>query len=123
MRGVEREWLRRISGYTESQRRRRKSDPGGDPTQAPPLGEDPDGEATEAEDGDPTDEQLDEPVDGEGAEVPPEDLSLDVPDDVDARRKEEREREDRSALNQNLAPQAFSLEGKYLRGLAARFAR
>lgn len=123
MPGIEREWLRRISGYAEVQRRRRKGDPGGNPEETPPLGDDPDGEATEGQQGDPTDETADQPRDGEGEDVPPEDLSLDVPDDVEARRKEEHEREERSALNRSMAPQAFSLEGKYLRGLAARFAR
>jgi len=65
-------------------------------------------------------EGADEP--GESGETPP-DFSLDVPAEVEARRHEAEEKRRRSALNRHLAPQAFALEGHYLRNLATRFAR
>ncbi len=128
MGSVERAWLRRIAGYTESTQRRRgrQSDPQGGPADDPALAEDEQGEqAAEAAGGEPGEAPPGEPVLGEadGVPVPPEELPLDVPEEVETRRREERERDERTALNRHLAPQAFSLEGKYLRGLAARFAR
>lgn len=118
MSAIEREWLRRIGGYQEQRRRGGTTD---DPNAGPPLGEDAAGQhAAPDEAGDPPQPGAGEEDDPNGS---PGDLELEVPGEVEARRREEREREERSALNRNLAPQAFSLEGKYLRTLAARFAR
>jgi hypothetical protein len=116
MHGIEREWLRRIGGYQE----RRRGGATDDPEAGPPLGEDDTGEhAALGASGEPR-----QPGAGqEDPHAPPGDLELEVPAEVEARRREEREREERSTLNRNLAPQAFGLEGKYLRALAARFAR
>jgi len=126
MHGIERDWLHRISGYAEAQRRRRRekeAHPDGEPADGEALETDEDGQAAAAAEGEPTDERGEQTGPGAGEEVPPEELPLELPDDVESRRKEVREREARTALNRHLAPQAFSLEGKYLRGLAARFAR
>jgi hypothetical protein len=125
---VDREWLRRIAGYTETARRRRGAvaDPDGEASDDPALSEDEEGEqAAAGADGDPGEDPSEDSAPGAGGEesVPPDELPLDVPEDVETRRREEREREERTALNRHLAPRAFSLDGKYLRGLAARFAR
>ncbi len=128
MPAVDREWLRRIAGYAESAQRRRRrgaaADPEGEAAGDPALSEDEEGDPAAA-DGEPG---ADAPGDtapeaGDGEQAPPDELPLDVPEDVETRRREERAREQRTALNRHLAPQAFSLDGKYLRGLAARFAR
>jgi hypothetical protein len=58
----------------------------------------------------------------EGDEPSPE-LSLDVPEQVEERRREKEAKRRRTSLNRHLAPQAFTLEGHYLRNLATRFAR
>ena len=59
---------------------------------------------------------------GEGAEAEA-DLRLDIPDEIEQRRREDQEKRQRTGLNRGLAPQAFSLEGHFLRNLATRFAR
>jgi len=59
---------------------------------------------------------------GAGEEVPDE-LGLEVPDEVEQRRREEEQKRRRTGLNRGEAPQAFGLEGHYLRNLATRFAR
>jgi hypothetical protein len=121
MGAIERDWLRRVGDYAPATRRVRREGPDGEP-----MGKDADGteeaEAAEGEDG--TEEEA--AADGENGapeQETPGEPRLDVPEEVDARRREERERERRTARNPHHAPQAFALEGRYLRGLAARFAR
>ena len=57
---------------------------------------------------------------GEGIE---DDYGLDIPEEIEARRREQEEKNRRPAANPGLAPRAFGLEGHYLRNLATRFAR
>jgi hypothetical protein len=138
---IDRPWLRRIPGYKE--RRGRKQSEDGEPGEGSTP--DPDGNAAaEDEQGEPTETQGEAgeqppreagsppengaPGSGEGDdsdksdEIPPDlDLSLDIPDEVEQARKE-REKQG-GAWNRFHAPRAFPLEGRYLRGLAARFAR
>ncbi|HKI99290.1 MAG TPA: hypothetical protein VKB51_12530 [bacterium] len=74
-------------------------------------------------DGEPDgDAQAGEADDAADAE-PPDELSLEIPDEVEQRRREEERKRRRGALNLGEAPQAFGLEGHYLRNLATRFAR
>lgn len=152
MGGIERDWLRRIPGYGEGDgaevlRRRRAPAPDEGEPGPGEEGEETEGQA-EAEpgegeesgdveqpedakpktraDGEPTDPAEEgEPSEG-GEEGEPSDAEpppLSVPDEVEQARREQEEKERRGGQNLNLAPQAFGLEGRYLRGLAARFAR
>ncbi|MCH8886315.1 MAG: hypothetical protein IIC13_06975 [SAR324 cluster bacterium] len=57
---------------------------------------------------------------GEGIE---DDYGLDIPEEIEARRREQEEKNRRPVANPGLAPRAFGLEGHYLRNLATRFAR
>jgi hypothetical protein len=140
MPGIERDWLRRIPGWREGPpgpRRRVRRDEQGDPLGESAPGNDPDaladepGDAAEADDaGDetapPQGQEAGDANDGEAADgdedAPPGELPLDVPQEVEQRRREE-ERKRLTGLNLGMAPQAFGLEGHYLRNLATRFAR
>ncbi len=123
MRRIERDWLRRIPGYGEGPeekpvRRRRPAEPGEEgEEQAEAQGENEQGEPMESEgsdDGAPED-------DSENDAEPP---GLSIPEQVEQARDEaEREKQGQGWQNLNLAPQAFALEGRHMRGLAARFAR
>jgi hypothetical protein len=133
---IDRPWLRRIPGYQE--RRIRKPSEEGEPGDGSKP--DPDGDAAaEDEQGEPTDAQgeageqtprdagsppgASAPGVGEGDnDIPPDlDTSLEIPGDIEQARQE-REKQG-GAWNRFHAPRAFPLEGRYLRGLAARFAR
>jgi hypothetical protein len=128
---LQRDWLRRIPGWAWTEqpkpRRRLRRDEGGRP-----MGR--------AEDGDEGDEgdALADPADPAGADnpageadgtadddaqPPPEALGLAIPDEVEQRRREEEQKRRRAGLNLGEAPQAFGLDGHYLRNLATRFAR
>ncbi len=48
---------------------------------------------------------------------------LSIPDEVEQARREREAKERHGERNPALAPKAFGLEGRYMRGLAARFAR
>jgi hypothetical protein len=103
-------------------RRKGKGEPGAADDQA--FNEDADGEPQEI-DGEPGegDNQQSAPSEGEPTDAPPEDTpGLSVPPEVEAKQDEERKRR-AETLNRHLAPKAFDLEGRYLRALAARFAR
>src|SRR3990172_3249171 len=95
---LQRDWLRRIPGWAWTEqpkpRRRLRRDEGGRP-----MGR--------AED---------------DAQPPPEALGLAIPDEVEQRRREEEQKRRRAGLNLGEAPQAFGLDGHYLRNLATRFA-
>ncbi|HUJ73574.1 MAG TPA: hypothetical protein VL359_01900 [bacterium] len=131
---VQRPWLRRVGDYAGQEQRRRGGAPGGE-EQA--WSEDDSGEEQvapgEAEgESDSAESQAADPATGAGDPQEAQDADqtsdpgearLEVPPEVEQRRREERERAERTALNQHLAPQSFSLEGKYLRTLAAQFAR
>ncbi|MCZ6729340.1 MAG: hypothetical protein O7C61_06495 [SAR324 cluster bacterium] len=122
MRRIERNWLRRIPGYGEGpEEEAPRPMPGeagqgplGEGEEAQALGEDPQGEAQEAAG---TDGAPEEEIPGEDA---PE---LSIPEEVEQARKEREEPRGRGLQNLNLAPQAFALEGRHMRRLAARFAR
>ncbi|MDH4247590.1 MAG: hypothetical protein OEW39_07225 [Deltaproteobacteria bacterium] len=92
---VERTWTRRIPGYAWAKHRT----PGAEDESAmdAPEGEDP-AESTD-------------------------ELELQVPPEVEEARKESQEKRTRGIFNPALAPRAFSLQGRYLRALATRFAR
>ncbi len=114
--------------------RQRGPSPGSDdPTESERLqpSEGPEGEdtpASEMETGLDSQEEsgsADQESDGPRRPAPP-DLQappLEIPDEVERRLQQRQERQEHSHLNRQEAPQAFSLEGKYLRGLAFRFAR
>jgi hypothetical protein len=151
MRRIERDWIRRIPGYVEGEdeeaeilRRRRVPAPGeeeegpgegGEEEQdalaeaEPEAGEESGqveqesrpGDEREGEGGEPQDAAQGESGEGEPADAEPPELS--IPEEVEQARREREEKQRRGAQNLNLAPQAFGLEGRYLRGLAARFAR
>jgi hypothetical protein len=151
MAAIERPWLRRIPAWSwveqpqaRPRRRLRRDEDGRPMGEAPPGEDDPlaeaeDGDtAMEADDGQeaPGDQaergkpgaqaQHGEPSEGEpgdGQEDVPEELGLDVPEEVEQRRREEEQKRRRTGLNRGEAPQAFGLEGHYLRNLATRFAR
>ncbi len=118
MRKIEREWTRRIPGYGEGpeeetvRRRGREAPDGGDTG----LETDEDGQAQQT--------AGEETARGEGehaaGEEPP---GLSIPEEVEQARREQEQKRERGLQNLNLAPQAFSLEGRLMRGLAARFAR
>jgi hypothetical protein len=138
---VERDWLRRIPAWLPGDaprvrrrlRRSRDGEPGApfgeaqDADDADALAEDEAGDEAGDEADDEAAEQAapqdGEPAEAEGDEGVPDELGLDVPDEVERRRREEAQKRRRSALNLGLAPQAFGLEGHYLRNLATRFAR
>jgi len=132
---IDRPWLRRIPGYQE--RRTRKPSKGGE--RGDGAAPDRDGEGAEevesaerneaqGETGDTSQSDAGAPPgaesgagDGEGAAPPDLDTSLDIPEEVEEGR---REREKAGGVwNRFHAPRAFPLEGRYLRGLATRFAR
>ena len=139
MRRIEREWTRRIPGYGElpeekPARRRGPGEPNADGGEAAEAsgdneaGEQESGESTEdgrkdggkdgGKDGAPTDR------DGEdGSQVDAQPPGLSIPEEVEQARKEEGEKKQGGWRNFNPAPQAFALEGRHMRGLAARFAR
>ncbi len=152
MTAIRRDWLRRIPGWSEGPpvpRRRLRRDEQGRPYGERPGeaepgaqdedaladaeegaaeagaadddGEEPASARDEAGDGGPTDGEPGE-GDEDAEEAPPAELKLDVPDEVEQRRREEEQRR-RTTLNLGLAPQAFGLEGHYLRNLSTRFAR
>jgi hypothetical protein len=129
-RRIERPWLKRVGDYVPApQRARRRKGRPGEPGEEQALGEDEGGEPmedggapmeAEGEPGEPAGPGEDGESDGaEGQDGAP---GLSVPPEVEAKREEER-RQRLGALNRSLAPQAFGLEGRYLRALAARFAR
>lgn len=127
---IDRPWLRRIPGYGKV--RRKKPGQDGQPGQTDETGEE---TLDEAQDGDAEGEAADAPPTGEAGEDnegqadqpapgdPPPDLdtSLSIPPDIEQARREAQEQE--QPWNRFHAPRAFPLEGRYLRGLAARFAR
>ena len=139
MRRIEREWMRRIPGYGElpeekPARRRGPGEPNADGGEAAEAsgdneaGEQDSEESTEdgrkdggkdgGEDGAPTDR------DGEGgSQVDAQPPGLSIPEEVEQARREEGEKKQGGWRNFNPAPQAFALEGRHMRGLAARFAR
>ena len=129
-RRIERKWIRRIPGYGESPeekpvRRRGPGEPGegGEEAEDDVLGEAQDGEPTEAEGGEPTEaDSGDESQAGAGQE-PVEPPGLSIPEEVEQARQEAEDKQARGWQNLDLAPQAFTLEGRHMRGLAARFAR
>jgi hypothetical protein len=125
-RRIERPWLRRVGDYVPAPQRarRRKGRPEATGDEQA-LGEDEGGEPMEA-DGEPG-EPGDDAAPGDGAAPGDEESQdgapgLSVPPEIEAKREAER-RQRLGALNRSLAPQAFGLEGRYLRALAARFAR
>jgi hypothetical protein len=124
---IERPWLKRVGEYVPGpERPRRRKGQAGEPGGEDALAEDESGEPVEAE-GDPDQDAPPggEPGDPDQADGEPQDAEapgLSVPPEVEAKREEER-RQRLSAINRSLAPQAFGLEGHYLRALAARFAR
>jgi hypothetical protein len=152
-RRVERPWLRRVGGYVPGKRRTKREpgaegepgfgeDEAGDPTEvdgepgddaspqdaAPsdaPPGDAPSGDGN-PQDGDAEDG---EPTDAEPSEAAPQNPQLSVPPDVEAKREADRRRREadqhrrEDQHNRHLAPKAFDLDGRYLRALAARFAR
>ena len=135
MRRVRRAWLRRIPGYGEEERpvlRRRPGEGVPDPEGEPGVGDPPEGDASVEAEGDQLQNGERQPGEGDDRDGEPqpgddggpaegEEPRLSIPDEVEeARRKKE---EQRGSQNLNLAPQAFSLEGRYLRGLSAQFAR
>lgn len=92
----------------------------------PAEGEPEPGEAQEAHDGtdEPHPEAQTRPGAGGEREAPPElDTSLYLPEEEEQARREAEQRKQRTPWNRGRAPKAFDLEGRYLRGLAARFAR
>ena len=118
---IQRPWLRRVGNYVPG-RRKAKGGPGAGPDQA--FAEDADGEPQEV-DGDPGqgDSELAASGEREAAEESPNETpGLSVPPEVETKQEEERKRR-ADSLNRHLAPKAFDLEGRYLRALAARFAR
>ena len=118
---VQRPWLKRVGNYVPG-RRKAKGEPGTGDEQA--FGEDADGEPQEI-DGEPGHGEGEQaaPGDGEPTDAPAEETpGLSVPPEVEAKQEEERKRR-AEGLNRHLAPKAFDLEGRYLRALAARFAR
>ncbi|MFI5401017.1 MAG: hypothetical protein ACHQZQ_08215 [SAR324 cluster bacterium] len=122
-RQIERPWLQRVGGYVPG-RRRSPGEPGAGDDSA--LAEDEDGQPHAVEGGPGGDDsgQSDRSAAGHptGAESPEDTPGLSVPPEVEARHEEERKNR-ASALNRHLASKAFDLEGRYLRALAARFAR
>ncbi len=149
---IQREWLRRIPNYRQvpgqPQKKTRQDESGdaklrpgdeGDPTLAD------DGDSAGADDGEdagdereqdapdengtPTagaagesaDDAGDDSADGGGP--PPLDTRLSIPGDIADARQEDDRRKERTPWNRSGAPRAFPLEGRYLRGLATRFAR
>ena len=103
-------------------------EPGAEQEDADGEGDSPDEDARRADDadgpsaeGEPEDDARS--ADG-GDEKVPEDLdtSLDVPEEVREDKRREREKQ-RQGLNRNFAPQAFDLEGRYVRRLGTEFAR
>jgi hypothetical protein len=138
---IERDWLRRIPAWAWSEqprprRRLRRAEPGepgeamGEADDAEALAEDDDGDQAAQADGRQSsapqpgnpDAAQDGNADGEPGEQAPGELGLEIPDEVEQRREEQRQRR-RTGLNRGEAPQAFGLEGHYLRNLATRFAR
>jgi len=141
---IQREWLSRIGGYAPGfrpVRRRGKPAPEGEEGvseeeeallegEVPGEGEDASladsaQEGGEPHEGRPSDRSDQEPE--EQDQDPPagerEEFGLDVPEEIEAQRREDETRKHRSVLNRDMAPQAFALEGHYLRNLATRFAR
>jgi hypothetical protein len=143
-RQVQRPWLKRVGNYVPGaarakRQRPRPGKPGAGDERA--FVEDEEGEPQEMEgepgEGDPSPEAQPgtgetRPEDGESgppdegepaeAESPEDTPGLSVPPEVEARQEEERRRR-ADGLNRHFAPKAFDLEGRYLRALAARFAR
>ena len=145
---VRRKWLERIPDYRWE---RRKGSGEGDEGPAPDEAGDPaagipedgddapldddatqDNESTPGEDeqaargeGQPsTREERAEPgEDGDPSAdaAPPLNTELSIPDEIEAARREGED--ERTPWNRHAAPRAFPLEGRYLRGLATRFAR
>lgn len=126
---IRRDWLERIPDYAWVRRpgKRRESGPEDGPLPTGEEGEE--AEETEADaagNGFPDADVLDadaarEEAAGDGGEE--DDHRLEIPEEIEARRREQEEKNRRSAANLGLAPRAFGLEGHYLRNLAARFAR
>jgi len=132
-RRVERPWLKRVGDYVPGPPRRRRA-PGEPGAAGQALGEDEAGEPLDAgtepveADGGPMDADGEpgagaaEPGDEAGEPASEDTPGLSVPPEIEAQREQER-RKRQEALNRAFAPQAFDLEGRYLRDLAARFAR
>ncbi len=135
---IRREWLERIPDYAWVRRPGKRREDGPEDGPRPPGEEDGEGgdQGDDASDaagtGLPDDEAIREEATeeeaaestmaGEGEEVE-DDYGLDIPEEIEARRREQEEKNRRSAANLGLAPRAFGLEGHYLRNLATRFAR
>jgi len=129
MERIRREWLERIPDYAWVRRPGKRREGGPEDGPLPPGeegGEGEDAEADAAGNGLPDDDAIDADAAGEeaaGDEGVEDDYGLDIPEEIDARRREQEEKNRRSAANLGLAPRAFGLEGHYLRNLATRFAR
>jgi hypothetical protein len=114
---VHRQWLRRIGRYV----------PGADPNEAPRRGPGEPDDAGEEQaltpdddgEGEPQPMDMDDPQAGEDAGEQP----LHIPPEVAEQRAREAEQAEEGPRNPLHAPQAFSLQGHYQRGLATRFAR
>jgi hypothetical protein len=130
---IKREWIRRIPGYGENPEEKpvRRRGPGelgeegegDDEADQDLLAEARGGDPAETERGDPTEAEAgDENQEAAGQEEiePP---GLSIPEEVEQARREAEEQKGQGWQNFNLAPQAFALEGRHMRGLAARFAR
>ena len=105
---IERQWLRKIGAYGAVPGLRPLADESGDPEDIPQR------MSTEGEMSHNPDE----------AQTPPQDeTSLSIPPEVAERLKQEEAEDLRHHHNVLMAPQAFSLDGRYLRGLASDFAR
>ena len=135
---IRRDWLERIPDYAWVRRPGKRQEEGGSdgndeddsPGTGPPEDDAPRDDAPREEaprEKSAADEAAgeeegigEEPTVGEGVG---DDYGLEVPEEIEARRREQEEKNRRPAANLGLAPRAFGLEGHYLRNLATRFAR
>jgi hypothetical protein len=96
-----------------------EGEPGEEQAPGPAAGDSPSGEAEGEESA-----AAGEPgPGGQAPGEPPPELPLEIPDEVEQRRRDEEHKRRQTGLNLGEAPQAFGLEGHYLRNLATRFAR
>ena len=126
---IERPWLRRIPGYGEKRRRKigdegEPGSPGEAGDESPGDVDDAAGEGADEPDGEPGPGAPDDGEPGAPAQPPPNlDTALHIPPEIEQARREAGQDEQRTPWNRFHAPRAFPLEGRYLRGLATRFAR
>ena len=105
-----RDWMEQIPDYARVRTPRRGK----------PVGEETTGMEGEA---DPSPSPGEDTGDRAREGEPGDEFALHIPDEVEAGHREDEEKRRRSTINLNLAPQSFSLQGHYLRNMAARFAR